>query len=162
MPVTIGFFIVSVMGIGNYIGTRWTFPALGYCFACWTILTRATLIGEREYFPNLQMFGFWLMIGCLLAVCRFSRVSPIKDKGFDRVWLEFRDWFGIVWSKRIQERVNDTASKEDWCARLEHHGFEWSPDATEEQRAETNERIDHTLRWLLRRFVNDEWIDERL
>ena len=59
------------------------------------------------------------------------------------------------------DRVNHTARQEQWSARLEMEGLIWNPDATESERQHTLDRMDHTFRWLFRRFVDPEWIDER-
>src|SRR5207248_1708172 len=45
----------------------------------------------------------------------------------DRVWRDFRDLFGIVWARRIQERFNDEARKQGLPLRLGIDGLE---DAT--------------------------------
>ena len=96
---------------------------------------------------------------------------------FDQLWLDFFDTFGVVWGRRIQDRVNFIAEKERWPTGLELHGFVWTnpPEQpslqtmtdevraiTDVARAATEARIEHTFRWLLRRFVDPQWIDERL
>jgi hypothetical protein len=59
--------------------------------------------------------------------------------------------------------VNETAINEQWPARLEFHGLVWhDPDTAAITRDAALARFDHTIRWLLRRFVDPEWIDERL
>ncbi len=104
---------------------------------------------------------------------------------FDKLWFDFFDTFGIVWGRRIQDRVNFIATREGWPARLELDGFVWSddlkpavPDGTTvsanlqelqingqqkySDNREIESRIEYTFRWLLRRFVDPAWIDERL
>jgi hypothetical protein len=82
--------------------------------------------------------------------------------GADRLWRDFQEAFGIVWAKRLLDRINHTARQENWSARLEAQGFLWNENPTPEERAYTQSRIDHTLRWHLRRFVDPSWIEERL
>jgi hypothetical protein len=60
------------------------------------------------------------------------------------------------------DRVNFTARQEGWSARLETQGLVWNPNSTPAQTEHTLKRADHTFRWLLRRFVDEQWIDERL
>ena len=76
------------------------------------------------------------------------------------VWSDFRNSFGVVWSRRIMERFNQQAAEGRWEVRLETEGFVWGadPDGVSRESAEA-ERF---LRWLLRRFVDDEWIDVRM
>jgi len=78
------------------------------------------------------------------------------------LWTNFRDTFGIVWANRIAERVNAEAAKGDWAARLQPHGFVSVDPGRPVDLLVNAEQIDHTMRWLLRRFVDDEWINRRL
>ena len=110
---------------------------------------------------------------------------PVAQNRFDRLWFDFFDTFGIVWGRRIQDRVNFIASKENWPSRLELDGFVWSDESEpvipgvgiesanlqnlqqDTQHQDTNvtrieSRVEYTFRWLLRRFVDPAWIDERL
>ena len=83
--------------------------------------------------------------------------------GPERVWNDFREMFGIVWMKRAMDRINEEfAEREQWPARLGPDGLEWSETPTEEQRRHTEARLAYALHWLLRRFVDPEWIDRRL
>jgi hypothetical protein len=90
-----------------------------------------------------------------------SPVTAEVPTGFDLVWTDYRDTFGIVWAKRFQERLNGIAAQQKWPARLTDAGLEWEPDEAVD-RDQVEGRIDQTFRWLLRRFVDPPWIDERL
>ena len=107
-----------------------------------------------------------------LTLCRVRDMDR-----FDQLWLDFFDTFGVVWGRRIQDRVNFIAEKERWPTRLELQGFIWTGTSeepslqaltdevgaiTDPARAVAEARIEHTFRWLLRRFVDPPWIDERL
>ena len=116
---------------------------------------------ERERGTGTLLLG----IGLLWAEFR-SRQPTVAKTPFDVVWFDFRDSFGIVWGKRLQERVNEFAQRERWSAHLGQDGFQWEEHepALEKlvSQAGTEARIDHTLRWLLRRFVEPVWLDERM
>lgn len=60
------------------------------------------------------------------------------------------------------ERLNQTAESENWRVRLSLEGFVWEDELTEAQRQETLKKMDRAFRWIFRRFVDEEWIDERL
>jgi hypothetical protein len=77
----------------------------------------------------------------------------------DRVWLDFRDAFGVVWSLRILERMNASATMYDWPVTLTWHGFEPRASATH---VDTPSILEESFRTLLRRFVSPEWIEARL
>jgi hypothetical protein len=82
--------------------------------------------------------------------------------GLDRVWLDFRDAFGVVWGLRVAERVNATAAMVGWPATLGWRGFR-GPDGLSDGVSEmTPAVVEEVFRGLLRRFVSPEWIDERL
>ena len=109
-----------------------------------------------------------------IGFARFSTPRPSTSK-FDRLWFDFFDTFGIVWGRRIQDRFNFVAEKEDWPSRLDLHGLNEATATNRDSRSsnpehqqrlfgqgETNSRMEHVFRWLLRRFVDPEWIDQRL
>jgi hypothetical protein len=76
------------------------------------------------------------------------------------VWCDFRDGFGAVWTLRVAQRVNESATRHQWPVTLDWQGFidRHSGQPAEELPAEVVEN----LRTLLRRFVSNEWIDKRL
>jgi hypothetical protein len=82
--------------------------------------------------------------------------------GPDRVWRDFRDQFGIVWAQRVRERINQRALQEQWPARLERPGFVNADGTPAGASVASDPRIEHALRWLLRRFVDESWLNERL
>ena len=43
--------------------------------------------------------------------------------GIDRVWLDFRDAFGVVWALCIEQRVNASAAMYGWPVVLNWTGF---------------------------------------
>jgi hypothetical protein len=163
-PALMGFFVVLLMVLGNYFGTIFTFPALLFCGA----LALGLCAGSRSL-PNLTSSGLLdrAIVSLLLAGSIFwSRLILKREtkqrQGYERVWLDFRDWFGILWTRRVMDRLNQSAQSEGWQARLTLDRIEWERDLTDEQRAATQEKMDHAFRWIFRRFVDESWIDERL
>ena len=163
-PALIGFVLAGVMGIGNYLGTRYRGAAL--LVGCAEILILLPL-------TSFQIAGvadpWWLRLAGMAALAiavLIARRAADQDArfplGVDRVWSEFRDTFGIVWAQRVQERVNARSIECGWPVRLAGDRFQWetgrSPPAAQEARTE----VEQTLRWLLRRFVNESWLDSRL
>jgi hypothetical protein len=96
--------------------------------------------------------------------------------GWNRVWLDFRDYFGLIWWHPVMERANVLAKTNGVPIRLDWHGFCPEPSASGSGQAEDAvliedqitpssadfARLDSGLRNLLRRFVSNRWIDERL
>ena len=171
-PVLIGMGLVLIMGAGNYVGTRFTIPALLYCVAV-VLLVVPLSAAVADVFPQARVLREWATLSLSLAALfagwrRKATVrTPYRDSKrlaqCDRLWLDFRDLFGIVWARRIQDRINAAAVKEQWPARLDAGGVVWTEEgeAVRDVR-EVEERIAHTFRWLLRRFVDPQWIDNRL
>ncbi|MCA9081548.1 MAG: hypothetical protein KDA58_13375, partial [Planctomycetaceae bacterium] len=52
--------------------------------------------------------------------------------------------------------------KEQWSIGVSHAGFHWPEKLTDEDRTKSAEQLEHALRWALRRFVDESWIEDRL
>lgn len=165
VPAVAGYALVMLMGLGNYLGTRF-WPTTVLLCAALLLLVAPFSTAVPDAFPTREDARPWATLCLSLAVLaawirRKSRAQ--HQPGFVALWLDFRDWFGLVWSKRIQERINHAARQENWPLRLENDGPVWTDPALDAaKRAETEQRLDHSFRWLLRRFVDPEWIDARL
>ena len=166
-PVTIAYVLVSFMGAGNYFGTRYTLPALLYALALMLVVASVSA-AVPDWLPRDAACrgGATILLGAALAEAwRKSRRRPKTDSPFDTVWRDFRDWFGIVWASRVQVRVNEAAANQNWPVRLELDGFVPAgphPAGDPLELGKADAQIEYTLRWLLRRFVEDDWIDRRL
>jgi hypothetical protein len=166
VPALVGFGIVLIMSGGNYFGTRYTMSTLYYAAAI-VLVVAPMSVAAPDFFPERSMARFMAALGFLLAIGEASSRSNAAPNDeisrFDVLWFDFMDSFGMVWAKRVMDRVNESARHEKWTMKLELHGFvplAESPSAEELLR--TEERIEHTFRWLLKRFVDPEWIDARL
>lgn len=165
-PPMIGFALVAVMGMGNYFGTRFTLPAMLHAamlflLACsmWASAPELALIPERDLARHMASVA--LMISVAVAALRAG--ESVEGLGpHDRLWLDFVDQFGLVWAKRVMDRLNEAARHEKWSAEFQWHGIQRDPKATDEEQSRTDARIEHNVRWLLKRFVNPEWIEARL
>jgi hypothetical protein len=166
VPALVGFGLVLVMSGGNYLGTRYTLSTLYYGAAI-VLLVAPMSVTVPDVFPERSTARFIASLAILLAIAetnRRSRIAP--DDGISRLdvlWFDFMDSFGMVWAKRVMDRINESARHEKWTMQLELHGFVPLVESpTAEELLQTEERIEHTFRWLLKRFVDPEWIDARL
>ena len=163
-PALIGFAVVLVMGCGNYFGTKFTLPALLYSVVVVLLLAPLSVVAP-EMLRDKDRARCWatVILAASVAIARMRTIAiPASTEVWDRVWLDFIDSYGLVWGKRVMDRLNDAAQHEGWTARLEWQGFVWRPNVTEADQVATRERIDATLRWLMKRFVEPEWIDQRV
>lgn len=165
-PPLIGFALVAVMGTGNYFGTRFTLPAMVHAatlfllsVSMWVSATDLALIPERTLARHMAAVAF--MISVAVAALRAGE-SAEDLNSHERLWLDFVDQFGLVWAKRVMDRLNEAARHENWSAEFQWHGILRNPQATDDERSRTNARVEHNTRWLLKRFVNPEWIEKRL
>ena len=101
---------------------------------------------------------------------RDNSASPENLAPLDRLWLDFRDTFGAVWALRVAQRTNAAAAMYNWNIVLRWDGLHLDQPESESSAAsdgeaiskDTVQAVEHNLRGLLRRFVSQAWIDERL
>jgi hypothetical protein len=142
-----------VVGLINYLPTRLGLAALllsigsGLVFA----LQASPALGEKT--------GHWLEIGgglCLAAspwVALLTMRRPrVRVDGFDALWLDFRDRFGVVWGQRTREQFNRSAAHAGWPVALSWHGLIVEVGKTPPDEA----ALIDTLRALLKRFGPEE------
>lgn len=163
-PALMGVIVVLLMVLGNYFGTRLTLPAMMYCLAMAIALSTCSESLPIPFRSPLLVRAFSGILVCSsLFLMSWRMNSAANDRrGYERLWLDFRDWFGILWTRRVMERLNQSAESENWCVRLSLEGFVWEDDLAEERRQETLIKMDHAFRWIFRRFVDEGWIDERI
>lgn len=153
-PTAIGIAVVAIMGMGNYVLIpRWSAAVLLYGAAVALLLLPMTALVNLS--SNWQLAAYPCAGLCALTGWLSSRrPQPLSDP-LEQKWADFRDRFGLVWAVRIKERINATAEKERWCTRLEMPGFRSIAGEGLLSELETRARMEHTLRWLLRRFVDE-------
>lgn len=104
----------------------------------------------------------WLFAAAVLAELQFHRQYQTENP-LDRVWLDFRDSFGLFWGLRVAERVNAVAGLLAWPFRLEWWGLmrvETGP-MVPAVHVEFPPELRTAVRGLLRRFVTHEWLAKR-
>jgi hypothetical protein len=171
-PVFVGYALVAVMGAGNYVGLRHTIPALMW-MAALMLLVGPLCPATAPWMPAPSTARAWSMLLIAAAAWLSAGFARRPDRAsaatgpvsLDGVWLDFRDLFGIVWARRVQERFNEEMRRSNSPVRLGIHGFE---NAVNPGRALATlpstdlNAAESSLRWLLQKFVDPEWIDRRL
>jgi hypothetical protein len=167
-PMFVGFCLVLVMGLGNFLGTRLGLASLLWSAAQFLVVAPLGPVAKLGMAPDFRT-RMWAVLLLIAGVwwgrlrCHLARSarSPL-----DNLWLSYREAFGLVWGKRLQDRFNFNARNAQTGFRLFRHGFALVDDREIPQPGELTpeqcEFAEYTLRWLLRRFVDPEWIDERL
>ena len=171
-PQVVAYSLVLIMGFGNFCGTRWTLTVLVSGFALLLMIISSSVLCPRWLTDRAMVRSCaTAAIGSSIALALISRRSLALNR-FDQIWTDFFNAFGIVWARRIQDRLNHLMEQEKLGVRLELDGFRWpeprhssnrqaiTPDPPNRELVE--QRIEYFLRWLLRRFVDPPWIDQRL
>jgi hypothetical protein len=165
-PVLVGYVFVLVMGIGNYAGTRHAIGGILWGVAAVLLVLPLCPSTAARLSPAVD----WRTIAawCLIAGGWFDRLwqrhTPLPEAGLDRVWVDFRNDFGLVWGRRIQERFNEFSRRSNLPAVLTPTGLttrDGAPLSPAHLSEDARLAVEGTLRWLLRRFVDPEWIDAR-
>ena len=155
--------ILVAAGLLNTLPTRyWPIGLLFGGGQCALLADRLPVLSSltTAAYPST---GLVLLIA---AVAAWSATFPPRRpdrQGVDRVWLDFRDWFGAFWAVRVLERFNGTAAALQWKARLNWPGLEMNDPAArlDELPPEVRAAMHKALATLLRRFVSPEWLAER-
>ena len=161
-PTLVGMALVAVMGAGNYLLTRFRGPAALHVTGIVLLVSPWTSHGDGGTATVPTAVGLTLVGLAFPLAVLIGRTVDTNASPHQRVWADFRDTFGGLWAKRVMDRVNWTAAEEKWPARLELTGLAWSTeDVSEEDRRRTLERFEQLVRWLLKRFVDDRWLEGR-
>ncbi len=162
-PHLIGFVLVLIMGTGNFLGTIRTPLALGMIAVEAGLLWSVRVVDDTGHLaPLLRSMSAGLLFSLVLGATASRWPVRPPESPWQRLWDDFRNSFGIVWANRLAERVNAEAARGNWSIRLQPGGFVSTTPGSAPDFAPNGAQLDHTLRWLLRRFVDEEWINERL
>jgi hypothetical protein len=169
-PVLCGYGLVLVMGAGNYLGLRYT-PAALLWMAGLLLVVLPLCPGTAGWSPAAGSGWALGMLSLAAAAWVADRLAGWRPKEvapgrlpLDRVWCDFRDLFGIVWARRIQERFNEDARQKNLPLRLGIQGLERTDGAPPGAGADPQSlaSAEASLRWRLQKFVDAEWIDRRI
>lgn len=181
-----GAFLWILLGLQllNMISTRFWRGALCATAAQMLLLSR-DLPGVERLMKSSQLVAQapWVPLVALscavLAVADVARGLPDRSplSPLDRLWLDFRDLFGTLWSARVAERLNSFAQQRELPMVL--HWTGWSEHAVQpsdqpqlpHSKQTTLPSRDATskdssalpaVNWnLLRRFVSRDWFASR-
>ena len=151
--------ILMLVGLANYALTRFGFAALVLTAgqAC-LLLPQLPLVG-REWSSSWEL-GLLLIVASVGIVFWQTRLAPHREN-WNRVWIDFRNAYGLVWGLRVMERINATAKLCNWESELGWFGFDKLDASTRAEADADAEELERTVQTVLRRFVSPEWIEMR-
>lgn len=155
--------ILIALGPINFFPTRYWLAALFVAGGQVVALAPQLVLLRRDLVDGGPLAGL-VLCGCAMVCAQDAYRRPRNARSaHDRLWLDFRDSFGLFWGLRLQERVNAAARQAGWDLELSWSGFVRPSDganlATLDPAVEPALRT--SMRGLLRRFVSNEWIAER-
>lgn len=164
-PAVIAYAFLLLMSGAVVCGLDRATLALSFWICTWlaVVSTRWTLLnfnqGDDDVILALAPCG--LIVFWILAMIAMRRPTP--HHGWERVWYDFQKLFGSLWAMRVALRLNELAVREKWPWQFMLHVVQPLSGEAEHPPLPTDDpRVDHAFRWLLKPFVDPEWIDERL
>lgn len=167
-PALIGFGVVMVMSMGSYAVDLDGFSLKAILWiGTWGLLVFGLAPGVNwkqwsgELSPQVAaIIVFQITVWQYVAG---TTQRNVRYCAWDRVWFDFQKFFGTVWALRLMARVNEVAERDHWPWRLTPNGMQPATrNAPHPGLPASDPRVDQTFRWLLKPFVDPEWIDERL
>jgi hypothetical protein len=155
--------LLAVIGITNYLPTRFwptgLLAAAGQIALHWRYLP----LTDGTQPDSLSLWGLGLLAAALVAAALIGRRSRPRGDPLDRLWIDFRDQYGVVWGLRVAERINTSAKMHGWNVSLGWLGFATNfGGSIEVIPSAVRSELEVTVRTVLRRFVSADWIDQRL
>lgn len=143
--------LVLAVGVVNYVPTRCgLFVLIGGVYLEYTLWLLADPL-LRAWTMPLVIPGVAVMLGCLVWLVWLTsftvQARRQKMSAVDRLWLNFRDRYGLVWAKRVQEQFNQAAGHAGYEERLS-----WGGLAASELAGEREAQLLELLRAVLKRF----------
>lgn len=162
-PWTLFYGLLVLAGVTNFLPTRYGLAALSLGAGLVLELLGLTRAG----WPGETRAVAWSAVAWLLALswwlAEWSSQRPLAGRNsVERLWLWFRDHWGVVWALRIQERFNRSAELSRWPSRLTWFGLAAASQGSEGAPGEIAAQAEATLRSLIRRFVTPRRVDALL
>jgi len=156
--------VLILLGPLNYAPTRNWLSSLLLAAGQLAALSPYLAPLRRAIVPAPELTGLWLAAAAVVIAGLKSRRGATAKNPYDRLWLDFRDAFGLLWALRVEERVNAAAKQYRWNVELAWSGFLEQGSAAKLTAVDPTIEpvLKTTLRGLLRRFVSAQWIAERL
>lgn len=163
-PAIAGFCLVTVMSAAPGMGTAATAPALVHLIAVlccvWPCLSPSF-----HWMPLLTPFLLVWGSRMLLYELRRWDDKALKEvsthQRMNQVWLRFQTCYGLIWARRVQDRMMQFQRAEHWMVTLDIDGFHALNGMKDIGEDELQKPLE-SFRWALGRFASVEWLDRHL
>jgi hypothetical protein len=154
--------VLILLGPISFAATRYWLASLLFSAGQVLAFSPHLAVIHRRLLLNSELAGLCLCAAAIAAAWLVSRRTTAAANEYDRLWLDFRDTYGLLWGLRVQERINAAAQQSGWNLQLTWGGFRDAasdrPLTAIDPVAEAGFRA--TFRGLLRRFVSHAWLNE--
>lgn len=137
-----------LMGTLNYLPTCFWPAALLGGLGCGLELLGLFVLADQE--RVLLVGSLCLALTPLLGALAWARRWPGTSE-LDRLWLDFRDRFGLIWGQRLREMFDTAAANADFPVHLSWGGLRLNEGVNQVEDA-TNQHLLEILSALLKRF----------
>jgi len=153
--------VLIVIGVANYTATRF-WPS------CWLVAVGQVML-LADQLPILrhttsltERLAGVVCLGLAVALVRIGWPGRVvrSEATADRIWIDFRDWFGMLWSLRIAQRLNQSAAGRGEIVRIGWTGLEPHDENGDPSTASVLGYEERMCRLLLR-FVSRDWLQRR-
>ena len=165
VPATAGILLVLLMSAGTGIGTSVTVPAVLYLSG--VILSLLPSTGWVDpmstlplWTPILMLLGEMIAERIILQRYRSMQSGSTASEVADQTWALFQDLYGLIWARRVLERVNQFSNREQWTVSLTMDGFRRA-DGSSAEDEELRKPLE-AFRWVLGRFADESWLTRAL
>jgi hypothetical protein len=143
------------VGILNYLPTRLWEAALAMALAC---AGELTVLCAADYDRDtVQVIDFLAL--AFLALVPWTAWGAwrreVSGSQFDRLWLAFRNRFGLVWGQRVREQFHHSARHARWPVWLSWQGLRRTAAESDPDLPTQLEMVE-TLKSLLGRFEDSD------
>jgi hypothetical protein len=159
-PWTLFYGVLVLAGVTNFLPTR--FGPTAVCVGAGLVLEYLglTRTGWTAEARAMAWSGVAWTLAASVYVAGWLADLPARGRNnLDRIWLWFRDHWGVVWALRTQDRFNRTAELSGWPFRLTWFGIAPTDPAAGDAPISPPEEAEKVFRGLIRRFVDADRLD---
>ena len=159
-PWTLFYGVLVIAGVTNFLPTRYGPAALCVGFGLVLEYLALTRTGWPAEARTMACSGVAWSLAASVYVAGWLADQPTRGRNnLDRMYLWFRDHWGVVWALRTQDRFNRTAELSGWPFRLTWFGLAPTDPAAVDAPIDPPEEADKAFRGLIRRFVDAHHLD---
>ncbi len=165
--------ILIFLPFGNYLTTRYFVPALLTAIAqvflfidcgALSLWNAADYLNQYAVVSPAVTAMSLLLIATLVAEYITPKHSELSGKGGKtaRLWFEFSQLYGILWSKRVADRAERLLNQLEIPLRISSSYFYIQKKKDSQQQIPADQypsEVEVTLKNLLRRFVSQNWME---